>query len=92
MVQWRRCVYFAEYADLTSVIGGQGDPRTQKCHLWALYGIKMATDTGVVLLDIGQIRTRKIISVGGLLQRMDGIGWGATLRTGKLNEDGSGRR
>ena len=22
---------------------------------------------------------------------MDGIGWGATLRTGKLNEDGSGR-
>ena len=33
----------------------------------------------------------QIISIGGILQRLDGIGWGATLRTGKLNEDGSGR-
>ena len=27
---------------------------------------------------------------GGLLQKQDGVGWGATLRSGKLNEDGAG--
>ena len=27
----------------------------------------------------------QILSLGGLLQRKDGIGWGATLRTGELN-------
>ena len=26
-----------------------------------------------------------------MLQRKDGIGWGATIRTGDLNEDGSGQ-
>ena len=32
-----------------------------------------------------------ILSVGGVLQREDGIGWGTNLRSGKLNEDGAGR-
>ena len=32
----------------------------------------------------------QILSIGGLLQRKDGIGWGATIRTGDLNEDGKG--
>jgi hypothetical protein len=33
----------------------------------------------------------QVLSIGGLLQRKDGIGWGATIRTGDLNEDGSGK-
>jgi hypothetical protein len=33
----------------------------------------------------------QILSIGGLLQKQDGIGWGATLRSGKLNEDRAGR-
>jgi hypothetical protein len=28
--------------------------------------------------------------LGGLLQKEDGVGWGGTLRTGDLNEDGAG--
>ena len=32
----------------------------------------------------------QILSLGGILLSDDGIGWGGTLRTGKLNEDGVG--
>ena len=32
----------------------------------------------------------QILSLGGILLSDDGIGWGGTLRTGKLNEDGIG--
>lgn len=32
----------------------------------------------------------QILSLGMILQKDDGIGWGGTLRTGKLNEDGTG--
>ena len=31
------------------------------------------------------------MSIGGVLQRDNGIGWGTILRTGNLNEDGGGQ-
>ena len=33
----------------------------------------------------------QILSFGGVLQKENGIGWGSTIRTGNLNEDGSRR-
>ena len=80
---------FAEYADLTSY-WWTGDPRTRNIS----YGHHIYGDGYRYRgRPIGHWADQdsQIISIGGILQRMDGIGWGATLRTGKLNEDGSGR-
>jgi hypothetical protein len=80
---------FAEYADLTSY-WWTGDPRTRNIS----YGHHIYGDGCRYRgRPIGHWADQdsQIISVGGILQRLDGIGWGATLRTGKLNEDGSGR-
>jgi len=80
---------FAEYADLTSY-WWTGDPRTRNIS----YGHHIYNDGYRYRgRPIGHWTDQdsQIISIGGILQRMDGIGWGGTLRTGKLNEDGSGR-
>jgi hypothetical protein len=78
---------FAEYADLTSY-WWTGDPRTRNIS----YGHHIYEDGYRYRgRPIGHWADQdsQIISVGGILQRMDGVGWGATLRTGKLNEDGN---
>ena len=80
---------FAEYADLTSY-WWTGDPRTRNIS----YGHHIYNDGYRYRgRPVGHWADQdsQIISIGGILQRMDGIGWGGTLRTGKLNEDGSGR-
>ena len=80
---------YAEYSDLTSY-WWTGDPRTRNVS----YGHGRYKDGYRYRgRPIGHWADQdsQILSIGGILQRMDGIGWGATLRTGKLNEDGSGR-
>jgi len=79
---------FAEYADLTSY-WWTGDPRTRNISYGHhIYGEGYRYRGRPIGHWADQ--DSQIISIGGLLQRMDGIGWGATLRAGKLNEDGSG--
>jgi len=79
---------FAEYADLTSY-WWTDDPRTHNIS----YGHHIYNDgyryRGRPVGHWGD-QDSQILSIGGLLQMEDGIGWGATLRTGDLNEDGSG--
>ena len=80
---------FLEYADLTSY-WWTGDPNTRNVS----YGHGRYIDGYRYRgRPIGHWADQdsQIISIGGILQRMDGVGWGSTLRTGKLNEDGSGR-
>jgi hypothetical protein len=79
---------YAEYSDLTSY-WWTGDPRTRN----VTYGHGRYQDGYRYRgRPIGHWADQdsQIISIGGILQRLDGIGWGATLRTGKLNEDGTG--
>ena len=47
---------------------------------------------GIVVLAIGHWADQdsQILSLGAILLNDDEIGWGGTLRTGKLNEDGTG--
>jgi len=87
---WGNTTYrlFVEYVDLTSY-WWTGDPKTRNVtynhgryrdgfrYLGRPIGHWADTDS-------------QILSIGGLLQRADGVGWGATLRSGKLNEDGGG--
>jgi hypothetical protein len=78
---------FTEYADLTSY-WWTGDPRTRNIS----YGHHIYRDGYRYRgRPIGHWADQdsQIISIGGILQRSDGIGWGATLRTGELNEDGN---
>jgi hypothetical protein len=79
---------FAEYADLTSY-WWTDDPRTHNFS----YGHHIYNDGYRYRgRPIGHWSDQdsQILSLGGLLQRKDGVGWGATLRTGDLNEDGKG--
>ena len=79
---------FAEYIDLTSY-WRTGDPK-----------IRNVTYSHGRYKDGYRYRGRpighwadtdsRILSFGGFLQYDSGIGWGSILRTGKLNEDGSG--
>ncbi len=79
---------FAEYADLTSY-WWTNDPRTRNLS----YGHHIYNDgyryRGRPIGHWSDTDSQ-ILSIGGLLQRKDGIGWGATLRTGDLNVDGGG--
>ena len=80
---------FAEYADLTSY-WWTDDPRTHNIS----YGHHIYNDGYRYRgRPIGHWSDQdsQILSLGGLLQRKDGVGWGATLRTGDLNEDGNGQ-
>jgi hypothetical protein len=80
---------FAEYADLTSY-WWTGDPRTRNIS----YGHHIYKEGYRYRgRPIGHWADQdsQIFSIGGLLQRMDGIGWGATLRAGDLNEDDNGQ-
>ncbi|MDG1324637.1 MAG: capsule assembly Wzi family protein [Opitutales bacterium] len=74
---------FAEYADLTSY-WWTGDPRTRNItyghHIYG-EGYRFRGRPIGHWAD----QDSQILSMGGLLQRKDGIGWGATLRTGELN-------
>ena len=80
---------YAEYSDLTSY-WWTGDPRTRNISYGHhIYGEGYRYRGRPIGHWADQ--DSQIISIGGILHRMDGIGWGATLRTGKLNEDGSGR-
>lgn len=74
---------FAEYADLTSY-WWTGDPRTRNI----IYGHHIYGEGYRYRgRPIGHWADQdsQIVSLGGLLQRADGIGWGATLRSGELN-------
>ena len=76
---------FAEYADLTSY-WWTGDPR----HRNITYGHHIYGEGYRYRgRPIGHWADQdsQIVSLGGLLQRRDGIGWGATLRTGDLNAE-----
>jgi hypothetical protein len=78
---------FAEYADLTSY-WWTDDPRTRNI----TYGHHIYKDGYRYRgRPIGHWADQdsQILSVGGVLQKDNGIGWGATLRAGDLNEDGS---
>jgi len=74
---------FAEYADLTSY-WWTGDPRTRNItyghHIYG-EGFRYRGRP----LGHWADQDSQILSLGGLLLRKDGIGWGATLRTGELN-------
>jgi hypothetical protein len=79
---------FAEYADLTSY-WWTGDPRTRNI----TYGHHIYNDGYRYLgRPIGHWADQdsQILSLGGVLQKENGIGWGSIIRTGKLNEDGTG--
>ena len=79
---------FAEYADLTSY-WWTDDPRTRNIS----YGHHIYND-GYRFRGrpIGHWSDQdsQILSFGGVLQKENGIGWGSTIRTGTLNEDGTG--
>lgn len=79
---------FAEYADLTST-WWTDDPHTRN----VTYGHTIYEDGYRYLgRTIGHWADQdsQVFSLGGILLGNDGIGWGGTLRTGKLNEDGIG--
>ncbi len=79
---------FAEYADLTTH-WWTDDPRTNNI----TYGHYIYNDGYRYRgRPIGHWADQdsKILSLGGILLAHDGIGWGGTFRTGKLNEDGVG--
>lgn len=79
---------FLEYADLTST-WWTDDSRTHNIS----YGHHIYSDGYRYLgRPVGHWADTdsKIFSLGGFLQYDSGIGWGTTLRSGDLNEDGSG--
>ena len=79
---------FAEYADLTTH-WWTDDPRTNNI----TYGHYIYNDGYRYRgRPIGHWADQdsQILSLGGILLAHDGIGWGGTFRTGKLNEDGVG--
>jgi hypothetical protein len=80
--------FFAEYADLTST-WWTDDPKSRNvtyAHHIYQDGFRYLGRTIGHWAD----QDSKVVSIGGLLLREDGTGWGGTLRTGKLNEDGGG--
>ena len=80
---------FAEYADLTSY-WWTDDPRTRNIS----YGHHIYSDGFRYRgRPIGHWADQdsQILSIGGIYQRDNGIGWGTILRTGNLNEDGDGQ-
>ena len=80
---------FAEYADLTST-WWTDDPHSRN----VTYGHSIYQDgyryRGRTIGHWAD-QDSQILSLGGILLSDDEIGWGGTLRTGKLNEDGAGR-
>ena len=80
---------FAEYVDLTSY-WWTGAPRTRNIS----YGHHIYSDGFRYRgRPVGHWADQdsEILSIGGVLQRDNGIGWGTILRTGNLNEDGGGQ-
>ena len=79
---------FAEYADLTSS-WWTDDPHSRN----VTYGHSIYQDgyryRGRTIGHWAD-QDSQILSVGAILLNDDEIGWGGTLRTGKLNEDGTG--
>ena len=79
---------FLEYADLTST-WWTDDPRTHNIS----YGHHIYSDgyrhQGRPVGHWADTDS-KIISLGGYFQNNSGVGWGSILRTGDLNEDGTG--
>ncbi len=79
---------FAEYADLTSY-WWTDDPRTRNI----TYGHHIYNDGYRYRgRPVGHWADQdsQIWSLGWVMQKKNGIGWGTTIRTGKLNEDGAG--
>jgi len=79
---------FAEYADLTST-WWTDDPNSRN----VTYGHSIYQDGYRYRgRPIGHWADQdsQVFSLGGILLSNDGIDWGGTLRTGKLNEDGIG--
>jgi len=80
---------FAEYADITSYWWKYDDSQRRNIS----YGHHIYKDGYRYRgRPIGHWADQdsQILSIGGFLQKGGGTGWGATLRSGDLNEDGSG--
>jgi len=79
---------FLEYADLTST-WWTDDPNSRN----VTYGHSIYADgfryRGRAIGHWAD-QDSQIFSLGGILLMNDGVGWGGTFRTGKLNEDGTG--
>ena len=79
---------FAEYADLTSTWWTDA-PKSRN----VTYGHHIYSDgyryRGRPVGHWADTDSQ-IMSIGGLLLKNDGIGWGTTIRVGELNEDGAG--
>ena len=88
--EWNEHSYrlFAEYADLTSY-WWTSDPNTRNVS----YGHSIYQDgyryKGRTIGHWGD-QDSQLFSSGGLLVGQDSTGWGSTIRSGKLNEDGLG--
>ena len=80
---------FAEYADLTSY-WWTDDPRTRNIS-YSHHIYKDGYRYRGRPVGHWSDQDSKILSIGGLLQKVDGIGWGVTLRKGNLNEDNGGQ-
>ena len=81
---------FAEYVDLTTYRRRKDDPTNRNItYSHSIYqdGYRYRGRTIGHWAD----QDSQLISVGGLLQKRGGVGWGTTLRSGKLNEDNSGQ-
>jgi hypothetical protein len=80
---------FAEFVDLTSY-WWTDDPNSRN----VTYGHSIYNDgyryRGRTIGHWAD-QDSQIFSIGGVLQRSDGVGWGAIIRTGDLNEDGRGQ-
>ena len=80
--------FYVEYTDLTST-WWTSDPNSNN----VTYGHSIYKDgfryRGRTIGHWAD-QDSQILSIGGILLAQDGIGWGGTLRTGKLNEDGNG--
>ena len=79
---------FAEYADLTSY-WWTNDPRTRNIS-YAHHIYKDGYRYRGRPIGHWADQDSKILTLGSLFLDNDGIGWGAKVRSGKLNEDGIG--
>ena len=79
---------FAEYADLTSY-WWTNDPRTRNIS-YAHHIYKDGYRYRGRPIGHWADQDSKILSLGVLFLHNDGIGWGTKVRSGKLNEDGTG--
>jgi hypothetical protein len=88
--KWNQATFriFAEYADLTSTWWTDAPHTRNVTYAHSIYqdGYRYNGRPVGHWADSDS----QVVSIGGFLQYDSGIGWGAILRSGDLNEDGSG--